>query len=198
MIEGKKWCNSCNQDRLLIDFSKDSSRKDGLQCKCRICDKQYGYEHRLEKRLKQKRYYRANRKKSLAYFAKYREEHKDRRRELYLTTKDETLNQLKEHRDTLQGHLLSRFNTLDQRCSNPNNVSFKRYGGKKIKNSFTFDSFYVHVVCDLGFDSVQELKLLQIHRKDNTKGYEVGNIMFLTQQDHKKIHVEIRKGKIND
>ena len=43
-----KHCKSCNQDKLFSEFSKNVSSKDGLQYKCRECDKQYQETRRKE------------------------------------------------------------------------------------------------------------------------------------------------------
>ena len=40
-IKNMKRCNYCNNDKPLDDFSKDKSRKDGLNIKCKTCRKEY-------------------------------------------------------------------------------------------------------------------------------------------------------------
>ena len=36
-----KHCNGCNQTKALTEFSKDSEKRDGLQTRCKVCQKAY-------------------------------------------------------------------------------------------------------------------------------------------------------------
>lgn len=44
-MEIKKICRTCNEEKLLIDFSKKIRNKDGLQSECRICQNTRGKMH---------------------------------------------------------------------------------------------------------------------------------------------------------
>ena len=99
----------------------------------------------------------------------YREENKQRR--------------LKDGRDynktflsNIHGYLYSRWNSIQQKCTNPNHVSYKNFGGNGVKNKFTFDQFFDYVVFDLGFNSIDKLQGKQILRKNNEGAFEKGNI----------------------
>jgi len=48
----KKACNSCLELKLLSDFSKQSSSKDGRKYRCKDCDKRYFDNYYAEKRPK--------------------------------------------------------------------------------------------------------------------------------------------------
>ena len=65
-----KYCNWCNQDKSLFEFSKNVSAKDGLQSKCRSCDKEYQAKRRIENyesSLNYGRQYQAKKRKDFEY-----------------------------------------------------------------------------------------------------------------------------------
>lgn len=62
-----------------------------------------------------------------------------------------------------------------QRCNNPKNRFFKRYGGRGIKVHYAnFEEFYA----EMGDPPTG----LSIDRKDNERGYEPGNCRWATQK----------------
>ena len=61
-----KRCSKCGETKPLAEFSKDKSRRDGLDCRCKECCRSY---HR--------RYYEANRDAVLEHVRRYREENRD-------------------------------------------------------------------------------------------------------------------------
>ena len=101
----------------------------------------------------------------------------------------------KKHSSIIHGHLCQRWNTIRARCCNPKHKKYKFYGGRGIRNKFTSREFYDYVVDELGYDSVEGLKRLEIHRKNNSRGYEPGNIEFITKGQHIAKHKEMRKNK---
>jgi hypothetical protein len=50
-----KYCSTCKEDKLLSEFSKNSSRPDGLQHVCKSCNRSYHISYRQSGRLKQVR-----------------------------------------------------------------------------------------------------------------------------------------------
>ena len=92
---------------------------------------------------------------------------------------------------TMKGYLHNRWQRMMQRCNNPKDVSFKRYGACGVHCLFTSKSFFTHVTEDLGYTSVAALKTLHIHRIDNGH-YCVGGIEFLTPAAHGAAHRELR------
>lgn len=44
--ETTKQCNSCKEDKALFGFSKNKASLDGLQYRCRSCDKEYQHNRR--------------------------------------------------------------------------------------------------------------------------------------------------------
>ena len=69
------------------------------------------------------------------------------------------------------------------RCSNPNNVSYKNYGGRGIKMSKEFldPVTFVEYVKKLKDFSLRKEKKLTLDRIDNNKGYERGNLRWATK-----------------
>ena len=66
------------------------------------------------------------------------------------------------------------YNSAIQRCTNPKNKSYPRYGGRGVQFRFdSFESFPQEVGTRPGFS-------YSIERKDNNGNYEVGNIRWAT------------------
>jgi hypothetical protein len=68
LMSCKKQCSSCKQFLDYSMFSKDVSAKDGLQYKCRQCDKEYQQKRRLNKKEDIQKYSREYRNKNLQNF----------------------------------------------------------------------------------------------------------------------------------
>lgn len=95
------------------------------------------------------------------------------------------------------GRLCSCFRNIRYRCNNPKCKIYKYYGGRNIKNFFTsFEDFYSYVTIDLGLDTYDKIVGLEIHRIENDKGYEKGNIEFLTRKAHAAKHKKIRNNNL--
>ena len=56
-MENTKICTKCGRELPLSEFNKDKSRKDGLQCWCKSCKKQYGKQYRADNPEKMKQWY---------------------------------------------------------------------------------------------------------------------------------------------
>ncbi|MBU0977847.1 MAG: methyltransferase domain-containing protein [Nanoarchaeota archaeon] len=71
-----KICAKCNVYKDAKEFSKDKSKKDGLQKKCKECDKQY-YQDNKEKIIARiKDYYQNNKPQIVAQMKQYNKDHK--------------------------------------------------------------------------------------------------------------------------
>ncbi len=90
------------------------------------------------------------------------------------------------YRKTIKGYLIDVFNALQQRCNNPNHPRYKDYGAKGIKCLFKSSDKFINYVISLGYDTLEKIKGLQIHR--TKKHYEKGGIVFITDAKHRKIH----------
>jgi hypothetical protein len=67
------------------------------------------------------------------------------------------------------------WNSINQRCNNPNSTNYKYYGGKGIKNSLTQNDTKV-----LWFrDKAYEMQIPSIDRIDNDGHYEYENCRFI-------------------
>lgn len=79
----------------------------------------------------------------------------------------------RQYRRTTRGRLTGRFFNIKQRCENPKNKDYKRYGGRGIKCKFqSANDFIEHILNDL-----------QIDRIDNNGHYEKGNIKLTTAKE---------------
>lgn len=78
---------------------------------------------------------------------------------------------------------------MKQRCTNPNNPAFERYGGRGIKISWsTFEEFYK----DMG----ESLPGTEIDRINNDDGYHKGNCRWLERSTHRHRHKGNQSAKI--
>ncbi len=94
------------------------------------------------------------------------------------------------YRGTIEGHLACVFAGMTRRCTDLNLRNYENYGGKDIKCLFkNLDDFRIYVINELKIDPRGK----QIHRINNDGHYEKGNITFLTPEEHRVIHVELRK-----
>lgn len=91
----------------------------------------------------------------------------------------------KEHYRTIKGYLWRVFNNMKQRCTDPRHFNYRRYGGRGIRILFeSVEEFIDYVVNDLGYDTYNKIKGLQIDRIDNDGHYEKGNIRFVTAKEN--------------
>lgn len=87
------------------------------------------------------------------------------------------------YRATLKGRLGNIFHGMDRRCTDPNYIHYKYYGGRGIQNKFgPLDEFRAYVRDDLGITILEQIEGLQIDRIDNDGHYEPGNIRFVTRE----------------
>lgn len=85
------------------------------------------------------------------------------------------------YRHTLKGHLQTLFSSVESRCNNSKNQSYKNYGGRGIENKFkSRKEFISYIVDELQIDP----RGLQIDRINNNGHYEPGNIRFVTAKEN--------------
>lgn len=79
-----KTCNKCKTEKPLAEFSKDKSRKDGLQSKCRGCNREYHREwyqdNRERRREYHREYHRVNRERKLGYIREWKQDNREKDR----------------------------------------------------------------------------------------------------------------------
>ncbi|MHA1409232.1 MAG: hypothetical protein ACTSQY_02730 [Candidatus Odinarchaeia archaeon] len=97
---------------------------------------------------------------------------------------------------TLLWTLQNRYNCIVARCTDSKCKSYKYYGAKGIGNSFnSFQDFFNYITQDLNITTYEQIKDKEIHRIDNSLGYQPNNITFLTIPEHHQIHAQLRKCK---
>ena len=104
-----KACYKCGEVKTLDCFSKNRSRRDGLQNKCKVCDKAY-YQSNKEARPEYnkayyKAYYQSNKEAIAEYIKTYREANKEaitEKKKEYYQTKKEYYNEAKAKREALK------------------------------------------------------------------------------------------------
>lgn len=139
---------------------------------------------------KLKRCSKCKKRKPLSMFSKnkrnkdgFRFQCKECAKEYRRTHKAELTKHEAKHRKTLVGYLCSRFTYIKQRCNNPNQTSYKNYGGRGIKCLFiSSDEFIDYVINKLQVNPFG----LAIDRIDNNGHYEPGNIRFVTIAENNK------------
>jgi len=179
-----KRCIKCHKEYPATTeyFYKDRGYADGLRGECKMCTREYG-----------KRYCKEHRKEACERAVRYRGEHPERAMKYYKEHRREyheySVKYYMERHKTIKGYLHGVYHNICRRCNNQADKAYKNYGGRGIKCLFkSFDDFYSYVVNVLKVDP----RDLDTHRIDNDKGYEPGNIMFLSRSEHIKLHKEKR------
>jgi hypothetical protein len=112
-----KVCAKCKEEKKLTEFSKDKTKKDGFQYKCKSCVNQYHKANKEQIREKQKQwiennkeyykeYYQANKERKKEYDKKYRKEYyqankekaKEHNKEYYQANKERIKEGYKEYK----------------------------------------------------------------------------------------------------
>lgn len=163
MVRETKQCTKCKQQKSLSEFHKHKLTKDGFRSACKKCtnddNKKYRRTHKIEK---------------AEYNKKYNQTHKIER-----------IKCARKYRKTLKGYFCRLYQYIKQRCGNPKNVAYKDYGGRGIKCLFkNTDEFINYVIINLGYDTLDKLKGLEIDRIDNDGHYEPGNVRFVTHAEN--------------
>lgn len=95
----------------------------------------------------------------------------------------EHLQHNKQYYKTLTGYLRCLWHRILNRCNNPKNKDYHRYGGRNIRVKFeSFEDFYNYVVNVLK----AEPRGLTIDRIDNDGNYEKGNIRFVSRTENNR------------
>lgn len=154
-------CSKCGKQKLFSAFYKDKRDKSGFTCWCKQCCKEYQQSNKGKQA-----FHRANKK--------YCQTHKKQRNEYS-----------RKYRKTLIGCLRDRFRAIKQRCNNPKATGYKYWGGRGIKCLFrNADEFIDYIINNLGYNTLEKLKGLEIDRIDNNGHYEIENIRFITHKEN--------------
>lgn len=76
--KNKKKCSKCNRTKILAAFSKDKTRKDGVQATCKTCVKQYRQENAEKIAEYYKQYHQENAEKLAKYSKQYSQENAEK------------------------------------------------------------------------------------------------------------------------
>lgn len=151
-----KFCPGCKISKPLTMFGKKLASKDNLQNRCKECANNYAKEYRQ------------------IHKGKITEYQRKRIRECR-----------KRYKQTLIGYLRIRFGDIRQRCDNPKCLRYKDWGGRGVKCLFeSANDFINHIIIDLGYNTFEKIKGLQIDRIDNNEDYKFGNIRFVTAKEN--------------
>lgn len=165
VIMKTKICTKCRTEypATLEYFGPHKLMKNGLRSRCRKCRREDDKEYRQTEKRK-------------AYQREYGKEYHKK----YMIA----------YRRTFRGRLQKVFSMFNCRCTNSKIHNYSRYGGRGIKNKFrNLDNFRSYVVNDLGITDINQIKNKEIHRINNNRHYEKGNIEFLTPKEHKQAHI---------
>jgi hypothetical protein len=115
-----KTCSKCGVEKDVIEFGKDKSRKDGLECWCKLCKKEYREANREEIRTKKKEHYQANREEILAKnserYKTNREERLAKGKEYYKANREEKLVKRKEYYNANRQEILTKNKSPEARA----------------------------------------------------------------------------------
>lgn len=108
-------------------------------------------------------------------------------------------------RRTTHGKSSTRLNgiwtMMKQRCYNPSNKNYNRYGGRGITVCdewlHNFQAFYEWAIAN-GYDENAPTGQCTIDRIDNDKGYDPDNCRFITIQEQQHNKSNYKKGKNNE
>lgn len=191
----KKTCSKCHKKLPATAeyFYTGKGYADGLNGRCKKCmneySKEYGKKYREEHHEYAAKYRKEHRKEYCEYSHKFAVKHRKEQCEYAVGRRREHPEYYKrynaEYHKTIKGYLHSVYHNICRRCNNQADKAYKNYGGRGIEMKFeSFDDFYDYVVNVLKVDP----RGLDTHRIDNNKGYEHGNIVFITRAEHAKLH----------
>lgn len=127
-----KECSCCHEIKLASEFYKNIKKIDGLQLKCKECNKKYDEKHYRENKDKinerQRKYYQENKDKFNEYNKKYRQKNPDYEKEYYQENKESKKEYGKEYRKKQTQEALQQIEIEIE--SNPEKYNYRE--GEKI------------------------------------------------------------------
>lgn len=145
-----KICPKCNISKLIVEFYRSSSTKDGYRCWCKACSKLDNSKREPNYNQKRKEYRVANQK-----------EYRENKKSYYKKNKDKLLESNKSWRQTINGKFL-----MYKRGAKARNLTFEL-----TKEEFsTFWGLYCYYCND-------KIETIGIDRIVSSKGYILNNIV---------------------
>lgn len=166
----KKICKKCGRELPLSDFSKDKSKKDGLNTCCKECRKKYS-----------KQWYAENREKKAEYMKQYNKQYYAENREAILEYKKQYQ---AENKETILEYKKQYYATLRGYCSmiRDGNISAdKKYGriGDELPNNYPTVEDYMELLQLPDFyDGKQyDFNEMGLDRIDNSLPHILSNVV---------------------
>lgn len=148
-----KHCPTCNQSKELTEFSKAKSKKDGLQYRCKACEKQYNQTNAEVIAARKKQWNEANKEHNAARDKQYKQANKEHiaaTNKQYYLDNTEHIKQYKQdnaehiaardklYRQTPQGKASGKAKDQNRRAAKRNNGG--KHTGAEILNLFDLQS----------------------------------------------------------
>lgn len=116
-MENTKKCSKCGNELPLSEFSKDKSRKDGLQPWCKECKKQWRADNAEARKQYDKQYNaehaEARKQYNKQYHAEHRDEHIERMKQWYADNAERLKQYRADNYSTIEGYAYQiRYNNL--------------------------------------------------------------------------------------
>lgn len=91
-------CRKCHDVKVVSEFSKCKSKKDGVQTMCKDCNKQYQAKYYKQNKDKKKEYHKQNKDKIAVRQKEYRKQNKDKLKEYNAEWRKQNADKIKEQR----------------------------------------------------------------------------------------------------
>jgi len=179
-----KRCTKCKQEKELSEFCNNKAQKDGLNCRCKSCVKEYQQINKQKIAKRAKKWQQNHRHQRKEYLKDYSVKHKSHLKDYLRNWKKENY---KYQKQWYQKHpWLNSYQSAKQRCTNIHNNRYYCYGGRGIKFLMAKEEFK-----KLWFrDKAYEMHKPSIDRIDNDGNYEYSNCRFIELTDNiKKRHL---------
>ncbi|GAG04757.1 unnamed protein product, partial [marine sediment metagenome] len=139
-----------------------------------------GEETRKERRTRQQAVYQRT-QAGKATSKRYYERHSKQVKERVSEYRGRNPKYQQEYRNTIIGYLRYTYGNMKNRCTNYEHHGYRYYGGRGIQCLFVSSQGFVdYVIKELQIDPRGK----QVHRINNNKHYEPGNITFVTNKEH--------------
>lgn len=178
-----KLCTKCNKRKNINHFNKHKKTIDGLNCWCKECcliyNKNYNKNYnKINKEKIRNKYIKKNKEKIKKYHKNYREKNKIKINLYYIKNKKKLAE--KTHIKNKKFPEKRILTAIKQRCNNPKNPSYHRYGGRGIKCLLTKEEIRQLMIRDCYWD----MQKPSIDRINNDGNYKYNNCRFIEREEN--------------